>query len=187
MSLMSEYYNWLCDKMAFDPRDFEMESVCSQLMVSPFVATIKEDENLIESALYLRRTFIRGYGTEDKRGFYRSLGPCSVLEVICVLLEKMSYSLLGNPLASSDQGALFLELMDNLGLGWINDRAYSHSPEECTDYIEDVVSTLIGRTYDYDGENGGMFPLENPKSDVRNLGLYQQLDEYLIERYDALN
>lgn len=187
MSLMAEYYDWLCDKIDFDPARYDMESVCAQLMISPFVANLKEDENLIESALYLRRTFIRGYDTDDKREFYKALGPCSVFEVINILLDQMSYSLLGNPLASSNQGALFLELMDNLGLGWINDKAYSNAPEECTEYIEDVVSAFVNRTYDVDGNNGSLFPLENPRSDMRDLPLYQQLDAYLIERYDALN
>lgn len=187
MSLMTEYYNWLCERMSINPRENGIESVCSMLMVSPFVAVLKDDENLIESALYLRRTFVRGCDQEQKREFYHSLKDCSVLEIMSVLLEKMSYMLLENPLASSDQGALFFELLDNLELGWINDRSFSANPDVCSEYIEDAVSIFVNRDYDDDGQNGGMFPLENPRSDAREMGLYQQMDEYLIERYDMLN
>lgn len=186
MSLMTRYYHWLCDELQIDPEKSKIESVCALLMVSPFVPQLQEDENLVESALYARRNFVRSQDAAAKREFYRAMGPCSVLEILVVLVNDMSYKLLGNRLASSNQGALFFELMDNLGLGWINDDAFGRDPEACSDYVEDVLSQFVSRNYAENGEDGGLFPLDNPPDDMRKMGLYSQLDAYLIEKYDAL-
>lgn len=187
MSLMTKYYQWLCEEMEIDPENSKIESVCAMMMVTPFVAELEEDKNLVESALYSRRNFVRNRSMNDKRNFYRAMGDCSVLEIMAVIVRKMSYMLLGNALASSRQGALFFELIDNLGLGWINDDAFGSDPDSCSEYIEDVLSQFVGRNYAENGEDGGLFPLENPPDDMRKMGLFQQLDAYLIEKYDALN
>lgn len=187
MSLMTRYYRWLCSELGVDPKESKIESVCSMMMISPFVSDMWEDQNIVESALYSRREFVRDQDPIAKREFYRAMGECSVLEVIAILIRKMSYMLLGNHLASSNQGALFFELLDNLGLSWINDDAFSRDEDGCREYIEDVMSRFVGREYEENGDDGGLFPLENPPEDMREMSLFQQLDAYLIEKYDALN
>ena len=187
MNALCQYHDWLFDRIGVNPEDHEIECLCGLLLVLPFEAVLKEDGNIIESALYLRRTFIRDYDADEKRRFYQSMGPCSILEMLCVLLEKMSYMLIENPLASSEQGALFFELIDNLELGWINDRSFQQNPEWCNDYIEEAIQTFTYRDYDENGQNGGLFPVEHAPFDMREVGLYQQMDAYLIEKYDLLN
>ena len=184
---MIKYYKWLCGELGINPKRQGVESICAMMMVSPFVAHVEEDKNIIESALYSRRNFVRNQKADVKREFYRAMGDCSVLEILVILIRDMSYKLLGNELASSNQGALFFELIDNLGLGWINDEAFSKDEHGCREYIEDILYQFVGRNYAENGDDGGLFPLDNPPDDMREMGLFRQLDAYLIEKYDALN
>lgn len=186
MSLISKYYDSLCRDIGVDPEAMGVESICALLMVSPFTAVLEDDENAIESALYIRREYARDMPGADKQEFYRALGPCSVFEIMHILISEMSYKLIGNPLASSDPGVLFLELIDNLDLGWVDDRAFAMDAERCSDYVEDVVSTFVNRDYDFYGQDGGLFPVNETTYDMRKKSLFAQLDTYLIDRYDAL-
>lgn len=186
MSALTSYYDYICGRLGFDPAAHRLECVCSSLLVSPFIAVLSDDENQVEQVLYMRREFVRGLSEAEKKAFYRSLGPCSVLEILVIFVEKMRYNLIGNPLASSDPGALFLELLDNLGLSWINDDAFGADPDGCNDAIEDILQTFTYRDYDADGQNGGLFPLDFPKNDVREMSLFRQMESYLIEKYDLL-
>ena len=186
MNPIGSYYNYLCDRIGIDPAECKMECVCSMLIVSPFIAVLKDDENQIEQALYMRREYARDLDPAEKSAFYRAMGPCSVFEILVEMVEKMHYNLIGNPLASSRQGALFFELLDNLELGWINDDAFGENPDACSDYIEDAVRTFVYREYDENGANGGLFPVTLLKNDVTKMSLLRQMEAYLIDRYDAL-
>jgi hypothetical protein len=65
--------------------------------------------------------------------------------------------------------------MDNVELKQYNDR---RSYRE--DTIQDVLDTIIFRTYKYDGR-GGLFPLREGKEDQRRVELWYQMCAYILE------
>jgi hypothetical protein len=50
-----------------------------------------------------------------------------------------------------------------------------------TDLIEDILDQFIWRTYDYNC-NGGLFPLDDPKDDQRNVEIWYQFANYLVDK-----
>lgn len=187
MSVMGEYYAQICKRLGVDPDTSGYSALCSLMLVSPFIAVLKSDENEIERALYARREYARKLSTKERTDFYEAMGPCSVLEIIASLVDKLSYNLINNPLASDDPGALFFELMDNLGLTWLNDDAFGRDAEACNGSFEDAMQTFIYREYDENGNDGGLFPVEKAASDMREMSLHRQMEEYLIDRFGALD
>lgn len=184
-----EYYDWLCARIAIPkPEEYGYGQLMAQMMMFPFEARVQEDEHRIEDALYLRRQFARSFVNfdEQKRDFYRALGPCSVLEIFVILVEKMSFELDGNRLADNTPSALFLELIDNLDLCYLTDDAFKEDPIECSEELGIILSTFVNRTYDQNG-GGSAFPLKTAKTDMAQIGLVQQMDLYLIEKYDILS
>ena len=186
MSLMATYYDYLCGRLGINPCEMGIESVCSLMLVCPFYAVMPDDENQIEQALYMRREYARQLSNEEKTQFYRAVGPCSVFEIVVILVEKLRYNLIGNPLANNQPALLFLELLDNLGVSWVNDRVFAENPGTCSAEIEGALEVFVNREYGPCGEDGGLFPVEKARSDMREMSLHRQMEEYLIDRFDAL-
>ena len=51
-------------------------------------------------------------------------------------------------------------------------------PEE---EVDAILERVIWRTYGHNGD-GGLFPLQNPSQDQRNVEIWYQLNEYLLEQ-----
>lgn len=171
-----------------NPTDYGYGHLCECLMKTPFTAVLPEDVLRAEEALYLRRQFVReaeGLDNAGKRAFYMELGPVSLLEIMVVLIERMSYEMIGLPLASNDPLSLFLELCDNCGFGYLNDRAFKMDEHGFRLELDRIAHVINEREYSETGE-GGFFPLETGSESVTNLGLLQQMEEYLVERYNLL-
>ena len=191
MNAIQAYRNWLLERIAItNPAEYGYQSLFSQLMEIPFYSTLHEDSLRIDEALYLRRSFARtfenGLSEKEKVEFYEALGPASVFEILAIMVEKMSYQLIGNKLADSSPFALFLELLDNSGLSYLTDRAYAEDPESSREECAETVKNILDHCYDFDG-NGGFFPVETHGFDMTSLDLKQQMELYLAEKYDILD
>lgn len=188
--MIDKYYDWLCERLRLKPISSGYEWLCAKLMTIPFkaVKTVTDDNNRVSDALYLRSTFCYKFSLDARarRDFYRSLGPCSVFEIMVVMIEEMCFLMGSNALASNDPSSLFFELIDNLDLGYLNDWCYRHDPKSCDEEAEETVAVFVNREYEYDGY-GGLFPLEHADEDQRTVNLYHQMELYLIERYDILD
>lgn len=190
MDTVQAYKKWLIDRIAIpNPAEYEYHNLFDQLMTLPFYSAIHEDSLRIDEALYLRRSFARtfhnGLSEKEKVEFYEALGPASVFEILAIMVEKMSYQLMGNRLADSTPFALFLELLDNSGLSYLTDRAYAEDADSCRKECAEIVTDILNHCYDFDG-NGGFFPLDTPVADMTSLDLKQQMELYLVEKYEIL-
>lgn len=190
MVAATDYYHWLCDRIALhNPQQYGYREVCARLMVAPFTAHGFDDSLRVEEALYLRRSYARtmdGVDENKKRTFYRSLGSASFFEVMVILVEQMAFEVHGIPLIDDNPASFFLELLDNSGLGYLNDEAFEQDSEQASEEFERITKTINDKLYLPNGE-GGFFPLDNPSEDMREIGLLQQLDRYLVEKYHILD
>ena len=70
----------------------------------------------------------------------------------------------------------FWEIMANLKLDEYRRVSHSDARE-----IEEILYNFIWRLYESDGL-GGMFPIREPQRDQREVEIWYQFSEYLIER-----
>ena len=138
-----------------------------KLFTTEFIWFVPNDDNRVEDGRDLRAEFLEQVGlTADDT--WLDLG-CSLLEMLVGLSRRLSFEAEGEP------RDWFWHLMDTLGLRECNDR-YSWSEE----HVDEVLNRVIFRTYNPDG-TGGLFPLQNPHQDQRDVELWYQMSAYLLE------
>jgi hypothetical protein len=138
-----------------------------KLYTIEFVWLVPNDDNRVEDGRDLRFIFLEESGM-DVDTAWMDLG-CSFLEMLIGLSRRLSFEAEGEP------RDWFWHLMDTLELRECNDRA--NWPDE---HVEEICSRVIFRTYAPDGV-GGLFPLQHPQKDQRNVELWYQMSAYLLE------
>lgn len=93
---------------------------------------------------------------------------CSVFEMLIGVARHLSFEMDG------EVGEWFWHLINNLGLTRYNDKRWNER------WVEQVVERLVWRQYSYDG-NGGLFPLQAPHEDQRDVELWFQMEAYMLE------
>ena len=68
-------------------------------------------------------------------------------------------------------------MFNNLGLNKYPDDIWNESIE---DEVIKIISIFLNRQYDYYG-NGNLFKFDNPKYDVRELEIWDQMNYYMSE------
>lgn len=146
-------------------------SLARLLYSKEFVWLVANDDNRVADGKDLRHEFTNEQGSDGVTDDWLDLG-CSVLEILIVMAR----------MASFETGVSVVEwfwtFIKHLGFAQLTDEAYSPIAE---DVIDDVLNQFIYRTYAPDG-TGGLFPLEAPAEDQRNVELWYQLAAYLVDR-----
>lgn len=141
-----------------------------QLYSIEFVWFIPNDDNRAADGEELRLQFLedRGMDIFEVDPDWMGLG-CSFLEMLVALARRLAFEADGEP------SLWFWHMIENIGL------------EDCTDRsrydqgkAERIVYDVIFRTYDADG-HGGLFPLRHARTDQREVELWYQMNEYLLE------
>lgn len=139
------------------------------LYTKEFVWFIPNDDNRAEDGKDLRYVFVEEQKINPvDEGWYR-LG-CSLLEMLIGVSRRLAFE--------TDNEALgwFWKLIENLGLEQFNDNV--PYPE---DKIEEILNTVIFRTYTRNG-HGGLFPLRRATKDQREREIWYQLCDYIFEQ-----
>ena len=141
-----------------------------QLYVKEFVWLIPNDDNRAEDGKELRYEFINEQGIDEVDQEWLDLG-CSVLEMMIALARRAAFE------SDDEVVEWFWRFIFNLGLNNHTDIAYASKTER---EVDNVLDTVIFRTYDADGL-GGLFPLTHPRQNQRKVELWYQLAAYLLE------
>jgi hypothetical protein len=138
------------------------------LFYEPFYHFVPNDDNRAEEGRGLRDKFMND--TKYKLIRHSYFKPCSVLEMMIALSERMAFQLF-NPMKEPDpdRSGCFWEIVDNLKL----------KPNQSNAAI---IHKLNRREYMESGL-GGMFPLENYREDQRAIEIWYQMMAYLNENY----
>lgn len=129
--------------------------------------SIPGDFNRIEEGLKLRHDL----GFEDS--LYNK--PCSVLELLIALAIRIEQEIMYNPEKGDRTSQWFWEMIVNLGLGSQHDLNYAPA------YVNSCIEKFIRREYDADGRNGGIFIVNNPRRDLRDVEIWYQAMWWLAE------
>lgn len=172
------YFRWLKDKIDA-PNEYGM--LLSTLHRIPYVYFIGNDSNRAVDGMDLRYSFMSDNNLMNTDYIYNVFKkPCSFFEMCIGLSDRMDF-MLYRPAEGSRAHLFFWEMMDNLGLKSYTNANIS-SGKLSTDDIFRIVDMVNMRTYGFDGK-GGLFPLQHTMSDQRDIELWDQMSEYVNEKY----
>lgn len=166
------YFNWLCAKVTIhEPTTPSLSywTLFRTLHSTEFVWTILGDDNRAADGIELRRDFILAADLPDNKEWRSHHNPCSVFEMLIAFSYRVEFQM------SSPASYWFWEFMRNLGLEGCNEASGVTGDE-----ISEILDAFIWRTYDYSGF-GGMFPLEHAKRDQRDVEIWYQFCDYLVD------
>jgi len=177
-----DYFQWLCDLVQVDTMEKSWKLLAMTLHNIEFYSLVDHDDN-------------RGYDGEELREEYLRMtnypryleinGECSVFEMLIGLARRLEFETC-DPFDVKDDGdhvaEWFWELLDNLGLKPFDDEHFYTFGGE--DEVKERVFIFLARKYDSDGF-GGLFPLEHPKEDQRDVEIWRQMSSYLFEKERA--
>jgi hypothetical protein len=145
-------------------------SLTRQLFRKEFIWIIPNDDNRLADGRDLRIEFIKKCNLDLVDSEWMNLG-CSMLEMLIALTRRISFE--------TDRPARgwFWRLIDNLELEECTDSNYNPAQQR---EIDEVLDRVIWRLYHADGR-GGLFPLEHPSSDQRDVEIWYQLSSFLYE------
>ena len=171
--LEERYFRWLYSQVAnvkLKNPSRTYWSLLKLLHMKEFVWIIPNDDNRLEDGRYLRYEFVNTFELEDVDPDWMNLG-CSMLEMLVGLARRLYFE------DDSPVDEWFWRILDNLGLREFTDD--SNITEHVED-VENIIDNVIWRTYRPNGR-GGLFPLKHAPEDQREVELWYQMSEYLLE------
>lgn len=140
-----------------------------------FTYTMDMDGNRYEDGIGLRYRFALDEGIDDSIvATYLDDEPCSVLEMMIALALRCEENIMDDPAMGTRIGQWFWTMVTSLGLGQMTDSRFNQR------YAEQVVAIFLNRDYDYNGR-GGLFTVEHPQRDMRDVEIWYQMNWYLNE------
>lgn len=161
------YFEWLVLVLGVSqPSNGGVRTLLDVLFRSRFEWFVEFDRNRAADGMSLRREY--SFEHNDTVGVF---GPdwfnvdCSMLEMLIALSRRMSIQ------TDISAPRCFWHMMRNIGLN-------QNSTE-----VEIVIASdkIVSRTYAPDGSDGGLFPLDDPDKDQRQVELLYQMYAYILE------
>jgi hypothetical protein len=169
------YLEWLYDQVGWRRSpNVTHWNLLKQMLSTEFVWLVPNDDNRMEDGRELRYEFVRDMRFKRVPANWMGMG-CSVLEMMVGVSRWLAFEAEGRP------GEWFWHLVDNLRLSRYNDRVLDPRSERQHKRIQEILEILVFRQYEPDGR-GGLFPLEEPREDQRQVEIWYQLNAYLLER-----
>lgn len=165
------YYYWLLSLINI-PEKSNYSMLFKDLSLKEFFwdQTIVSDGNRADDGLNLRLLYFHETGDALAGG-----SGCSVLEMLIALSIRIECDIMGEPGDDHPEKWLW-EMLNNLSLTSMTNDEYD---EEYVDYILDM---WLNREYKSNG-SGSLFPLKRSKANQRLIPIWDQMGEYLNERY----
>lgn len=171
------YFKWLVDKVCRSnlsethSESFENNDVVFTLLYNRIFTYDKVvmDSNRAADALELRDRFMMESGIVS---YYFENDEPSILEVLVALALRCEETIMGD-LKVDRTYKWFWLMINNLGIRSCKDESY----------IQHALDVFIKRTYNFDGTDGGLFHVNNPRNDLRKTEIWYQMCWYLSENY----
>ena len=179
-NIRDNYYWWMITRI-FHNADLiqSYNPLLSYLDSIPYQWSLDMDENRQKDAQDLRYTFGEecGYSEVQICQDLDIIEP-SLLEVIVALINRAQENILFDPEQQYNLNQeIFIDILTNLGIeeyrGELDDFAIAQ--------IDARINDFFNRNYSYYGE-GGMFVVNQPKSDMRTTEMWYQFMWYLNEK-----
>ena len=169
------YFGWLYDKVVrVNSPDSPLSYwyVCGRMFEIEFQALIPNDENRIADATEFVSEFLRTHDGDLGQRNDLLLRRVSVFEMLVAFAYRV------NDVVPMDPEKWFQLFLKNLGLELYSD---AYCLEHSTGKIPRILSKFNDRRYSARGE-GGLFPLDHPLKDQRQVELWYQFGAYTEEK-----
>jgi hypothetical protein len=97
------------------------------------------------------------------------------------MCDDLETNVMSNDIYGNRFGKWFWMMIENCGLSFLNDAAYTHDADN---YISAVIRRICDRQYEANGD-GSFFPLRQPRADMRHVDLWYQLQWYITENFNG--
>ena len=121
---------------------------------------------------------------EDGLAFRRKIdphrtGPCTILEMMCGLADRMEIEILQNPIYGDRTPEWFQSMLHSLGLYNMTDDKYVWDERK----VNIIINKFIHRRYNKNGK-GGLFTFKKPvPDDPRDVEIWYQMNWWVSENY----
>lgn len=171
-----DYYIWLTSIVGM-PDGVSRDLLLKDLHSLIFVPRVDHDENRAEGGKSLRLIFCQEYGGVLS---FPLDAPCSMLELMISMAMDIEDKIMYDPDAGCRISEWFWQMVANCGLYVCTDERYGSGWNDS--YVSIVVDRINQRIYAPDGR-GGLFPLQHPQEDQRDVELWFQANAYFYEKY----
>lgn len=173
-----EYFNWLCDLIHVETGAGTYWLLARDLYGIEFVWSVNNDDNRAADGIALRERYLSENPYVPSEAVEN--GACTVLEMLIALAGRIDFDL-SDPYKDQDGTAVyFWEMIENLGLTPYEDDMYLEY--NGTFNCPAIIDQFMNREYEWNGR-GGLFPLDNPSTDQREIEIWYQMNAYLAENY----
>lgn len=140
-----------------------------------FEPSMVEDENRAKDGINFRINFAYANGlTHADIDYYISNEPCSMLEMMASLANKMEESIMYNPDKGNRTHIWFEEMLNSLDISNQDDFNFNE------DYIDYRIDIFNRRLYCPNGY-GGLFTIHDSMKDMREMEIWYQMQSYVNE------
>lgn len=160
------YFNWLCEKINHKENFKKYGYLCSWLYNIDFYSILPNDDNRLVDGHKLRELY--GIILVDK--------PCSMLEMLISLADRMDY-ILYNHREGNQISRWFWLLIENLNL-----ESVENDDDNTKNHI--IITRFLERKYSRNG-SGGLFPLKYTRKNQREVEIWYQMMDYIAENFSA--
>lgn len=175
--LEERYFSWLYSKVRAT-RDgapgMSYTKICSRMHRVKFNWRVPNDDNRAADGKELRVEFLdreeHRYPEDDDKEWLKL--DASVFEVLVALCSRANYMI------SADVEQFFETLLINLKLTDCFDAALTDAAANSR--VMRIIKKFNERQYSSNGQ-GGLFPLQNPSKDQREVEIWYQMAEYMTE------
>lgn len=174
MDILDEYFKWLCSRVDCSGEPGSAYYIPMKVMFdTEFKVLIPNDINRKVDGEELRKEFCRENRYRLGEIFDNDKEPCSVLEMLVALTERMTYEMT-DEVVDNSPGRWFKEILHNLGL----------SSQTGFYRAEEIVNFANNREYGDDGI-GGYFPIKSSKSSCqffcqKRKEIWYQMQNYFL-------
>lgn len=175
--IVDGYFDWMyhlvCNENYYNKLSYR--KLLYLLNEIEFYPIVNGDDNRKVDGLYFRYH----YGSECGYSYNfidnEFMGrPCSVLEMMVALAYRVENEIMENSESGNRTGQWFWEMIVSLGLGSYNNDRFNENE------IRTIIDNFLKRNYMPNGK-GGLFTLECPNEDLRNVEIWTQFMWYLNE------
>lgn len=132
------------------------------------------DENRYVDGTSLRYHFACDIGQGDNSAVVKEVlaGPCTILEMMVALCDRMEESIMTSTYYGNRTGQWFKNMIKSLGL---ENQTNDHFDRE---YVNLQLTNFLDREYEPDGK-GGLFTVPDCDEDMRELEIWVQMNWYI--------
>lgn len=176
-SLTEQYYDWLYKIVCgeWEPRNLSFHSLLMFLYNRDYIPACEMDECRASDGVNLRYRF----ATENDIPYVQIDAalhdvPCNMLEMLVALALRIEEHIMEDSSAGNRVGQWFWNMVVSLGMAAMDDNRFN------ADRAEYIIERFERREYQANGA-GGLFTLNHPTEDMRQIDIWYQLMAYLNE------